>query len=504
MDWKKHSKWWVIGAAAAVILINAWAIYNEHLFIPFFSVAAIIAYLLLFRVDLAMYLMAFSTPFSIGLDTEKVQFNISLPAELLMISLTFLFLARICYDLRFKKNVLKHPVTIAILCYLTWMFICCITSEIPLVSFKFWAAKIWFVCSSFFMVIHLMDKDRSRWITYFNCYAIALGCVVVITTIKNAQVGFGEHIAHWIMNPFYNDHTAYGAVLALFLPMTIGLLFLPETKRGMRVLYGILIAIFLLGTYLSFCRAAWLSLIGALGIWCVVKLRIKFSWFIAGVVVVGTLLFAFSDDILYKMSRNSQDSSTNFAEHLQSISNIKTDASNVERLNRWHSAFAMIEERPVMGWGPGCYQFCYAPYQDSRYHTIITTDFGDGGNAHSEYIGPTAETGFVGLFTVLALVMLVLYYGFRTYQRSHDKSVRRLSLAATLSLITYFIHGVMNNFLDTDKLSLPYWGLFALIVVLSAETESKEARSLEASTPKGIADKEDSHPSSDLTPASAE
>ena len=64
MDWKKHSKWWVIGAAAAVILINAWAIYNEHLFIPFFSVAAIIAYLLLFRVDLAMYLMAFSTPFS--------------------------------------------------------------------------------------------------------------------------------------------------------------------------------------------------------------------------------------------------------------------------------------------------------------------------------------------------------------------------------------------------------------------------------------------------------
>ena len=92
MDWKKHSKWWVIGAAAAVILINAWAIYNEHLFIPFFSVAAIIAYLLLFRVDLAMYLMAFSTPFSIGLDTEKVQFNISLPAELLMISLTFLFL----------------------------------------------------------------------------------------------------------------------------------------------------------------------------------------------------------------------------------------------------------------------------------------------------------------------------------------------------------------------------------------------------------------------------
>ena len=45
--------------------------------------------------------------------------------------------------------------------------------------------------------------------------------------------------------------------------------------------------------------------------------------------------------------------------------------------------------------------------------------------------------------------------------------VRRLSLTATIALITYFIHGTMNNFLDTDKLSLPYWGLFALIVVLN-------------------------------------
>ena len=175
------------------------------------------------------------------------------------------------------------------------------------------------------------------------------------------------------------------------------------------------------------------------------------------------------------MSRNSQDSSTNIAEHLQSISNITTDASNVERLNRWHAAFAMIEERPITGWGPGCYQFCYAPYQDSRYHTIITTNFGDGGNAHSEYIGPTVETGFIGLLTVLAMMVLVLYYGLRNHKYNRDRNLRRLSLAATLSLLTYFIHGAMNNFLDTDKLSLPFWSLFALIVALSIETESERS-----------------------------
>ena len=100
------------------------------------------------------------------------------------------------------------------------------------------------------------------------------------------------------------------------------------------------------------------------------------------------------------------------------------------------------------------------------------------------------------LFTVLAMVVLVLYYGLKTYQRSRDKSVRRLSLAATLSLITYFIHGVMNNFLDTDKLSLPFWSLFALIVVLSSETADKKGQIPEKA--------DDSAPQLEVKPASAE
>ncbi len=35
-----------------------------------------------------------------------------------------------------------------------------------------------------------------------------------------------------------------------------------------------------------------------------------------------------------------------------------------------------------------------------------------------------------------------------------------------LGLITYFAHGFLNNFLDTDKLSVPFWGFIAIIVAL--------------------------------------
>ncbi|HNX20901.1 MAG TPA: O-antigen ligase family protein, partial [Bacteroidales bacterium] len=138
-----------------------------------------------------------------------------------------------------------------------------------------------------------------------------------------------------------------------------------------------------------------------------------------------------------------------------------------ERLNRWFSAFGMIEERPIVGWGPGTYQFEYAPFQKNKYKTIISTNFGNGGNCHSEYIGPTAETGFIGLITVLSMLVIVVYTGIKTHLRSKDPRNKILSLAATLALISYYIHGIMNNFLDTDKLSLPFWGAFAIILVIN-------------------------------------
>jgi O-antigen ligase len=177
------------------------------------------------------------------------------------------------------------------------------------------------------------------------------------------------------------------------------------------------------------------------------------------------------------MGRNEQDSSRTFSfgEQIRSISNISTDASNVERLNRWIAAFGIIEDYPVLGCGPGTYQFIYAAYQKGKYKTTISTNFGNGGNAHSEYIGPWAETGLPGVMTIIAMMIVVLYLGIKTYIKTQDKTAKILSLSAILALISYYIHGVMNNFLDTDKLSLPFWGAFVIIVVLNIRLKHEQS-----------------------------
>jgi putative inorganic carbon (HCO3(-)) transporter len=124
----------------------------------------------------------------------------------------------------------------------------------------------------------------------------------------------------------------------------------------------------------------------------------------------------------------------------------------------------MFEERPILGWGPGTYMFLYAPYQKPWEKTIISTNAGNRGNAHSEYIGPLAESGIPGLVTVLLLVITVFTYGMRVYRQTVNYNQKELVLMALLGLTTYFTHGVLNNFLDMDKASAPFWGFIALLV----------------------------------------
>lgn len=174
----------------------------------------------------------------------------------------------------------------------------------------------------------------------------------------------------------------------------------------------------------------------------------------------------FQFQLIDRMEKNKQDSSTDFYEHIQSISNISSDASNLERLNRWNCAIRLFKERPFFGWGPGTYQFVYAPFQRSKDRTIISTNAGDMGNAHSEYIGPLSESGVLGMITFLAIMIAAFYTAARVYKKSNSQLSKFYAIIIMLGLITYFTHGLLNNFLDTDKASVPFWGFIGTLVAL--------------------------------------
>lgn len=313
-------------------------------------------------------------------------------------------------------------------------------------------------------------------------YLIPLAFMIIIITLKHSQLGlFDQKASNPAVDPFFNDHTLYGAIMALMVPVAFGYLAISKMNWLKKVGVFIVLALLLTGLLFSYSRAAWISLIGGIGVYGLVFFRIKGRTVLFGFLVVLAAFMIFGKTLLMKMEKNDQDSSDNLTEHVQSISNISTDASNLERLNRWSSAIRMWAEKPVFGFGPGTYMFQYAPFQKDSQKTIISTNAGDGGNAHSEYLGPLSEMGLIGALLVLVLVIYSIRTGILTYYRIKDRELKMVVISVTVGLITYYAHGIMNNFLDTDKASAVVWGFTAIIVALDIYSRTQDSTSSVAS-----------------------
>lgn len=455
----------VLWACLLFVLVNGLLVANEIYWFSLLPPALLCIWALIAHVDKLMLFVVFCTPLSINME-DLGGIGVYLPTEPLMVAIMLLFLLKLAMERNvFDERVWRHPVTWAIGAHLIWIAVCCIPSTDPLVSIKFLTARLWFVVVMYFVVTRLFE-DTANMQRFFWLYLLALTVVVLYTLVNHAEHGFAQDPAHWVMSPFFKDHTSYGAILAFILPFALTATSMPgwsRTKKGVAVVLLIIIAT---GLVFSYTRAAWVSLVAAIGVYLIMRIKVP-AWLVglgSAALLVGYMVY--QDQLTMTLERNRDESSDDLAEHVSSISNISSDASNLERLNRWNSALRMFAEKPLFGFGPGTYMFEYAPYQASDERTIISTNFGSGGNAHSEYLGPLAEQGVLGMVFMVLIVVVVCNTAIRLWLRLPPGIDRRLVGAAFFGLVTYYVHGVLNNYLDTDKASVLFWGCTALIVVL--------------------------------------
>ncbi len=445
---------------------------RENYWIAAIPLFIVIIYLAIYSLDKILLIIAFCTPLAVVLNDKSSGPALSIPGEPLMFGVLLLFVFKFIFEGKFDRKILYHPVTLAIAFHITWMFITSVTSTYPVVSFKHLLSQLWFIIPFYLLGTQLFrEKKNIKKFVWLYCSTLLI--VIFYTLFQHAQNSWTQKAAHWVMIPFYNDHTAYAAVLALFIPPMIAFMRDRYSSFRERFLAGFMSIMLIIAIILSYTRAAWLSLIVTLIVYFIYSFRIKFY----NVLLIGaglvTLFMIFSSDIFMKLEKNRQDSATDFNKHIKSISNISTDASNLERINRWNSALRMWKQKPFLGWGPGTYQFNYAPFQKSSETTIISTNAGDSGNAHSEFIGPLSEEGVFGMLAMVLIVITVIYRSSILYSTAKDPNIRLLTLGILLGLVTYFVHGTLNNFLDTDKLSVPFWAFIAMLVSLDVYHNKK-------------------------------
>lgn len=392
--------------------------------------------------------------------------KISFPAELIAAAFSVLLLVKLARGYKITAAFLRHPLTMLAAADIAWLLLTSCTSEMPAVSFKRAAVRTVFYIAFYYFFFELYRTDDKNLRRVPWLYLAALVIPATYTLWQHAGIRFTMIGSEKICAPFYFDHTIYGASLAVFIPY---LVFETLDKRS-RTWYKILLLIFLAAALiLSYSRAAWLSLIIASAVQAIFYFRIRTRTLLFAAAASLALAFANTQKITSIFTQNKQESHTNnLGNHVKSVSNINTDVSNRERINRWKCALRMFADKPVFGFGPGTYQFFYGPYQLRTELTRISTFNGNKGHAHSEYLNYLSETGLPGLLIFGTLFIVAIVKGLRLARQG---PYQKMALAFTCAIITFVVHGFFNGFLEFDKIALPVFASMAAITYMDLRSK---------------------------------
>jgi O-antigen ligase len=365
--------------------------------------------------------------------------------------------------------------SILILADFGWLVITAINSTMPIISAKYILMKSWYLVVFYFLLSRYFQQESmaKKFIWLFIVSAVL---VAAYTLFNHGLGGFSRSYAYTAMRPFMPDHGMYAACISFVVPVLFVF-----AIHGSRLKYGVWLRVFcvilllflIVAVALSFTRASWVSLVVALGIYILLRLKVRFHYLLILGVVLVVGVASNLDNLLTDLSRNKNESDDNIENHLQSVGNVSSDPSNLERFNRWSCASRMFEEKPMMGWGPGTYTFQYGQFQLPHEMTIISTNAGTLGGIHSEYLRPLAESGWPGALFFVSIVAWVFSLGFK-HQRVLEGSAKYLSLAVFLGLVTYFAHAVLNNYIEFDKIAVPLYSFMAVLTALEIKHQNAQ------------------------------
>lgn len=330
------------------------------------------------------------------------------------------------------------------LIWIAWLAVSAIRSSIPVVSWKYWVVEAghWWVFALGLSVFPFF------WRKTFLFFAVSMAGVVVYALAHHATYHFRADQSLLAPMPFFPDHTMYGAVIAM-------VVFLPARLERRSKYWKIYVFLLLIGLFFSFSQGAWMSVLLAGISGLVFFFRARWPLFVplAFIAVLAGIFFR----------EAAREKAQDFLSH---------DVSFRERLNRYACAFRMARDRPWTGFGPGTYQFQYMPYQHAEEMTRISITaqiagrspgtYGRGGGAHSEYLQALSESGWPGLVLFIALGVVAFRGLLHNYFQEKNNDYQLVILFFMLSLMTFFLHGLLNNILHDGRVAALVWGMMAV------------------------------------------
>ncbi len=421
-------------------------------------------------------LMWASIPFAIEVDLPG-GLATDLPAEPLMWLSSFLMIGFLfLYYRKIDFSFLFHPVFLVLLVHFFWIILTTIISSEPIISLKYTLAKSWYLICFVFIPLILFKRleDFRQWGLWVLTPLIG---TIVIIVIRHSQLGFTFSTINNAVIPIYRNHVDYACSLGIILPY-VWIMRKWFVGSFAKILLLTTLALILTGIYFSYTRAAWLCVPLAIGAYFIIRfrlMRVAIPLAIAGVIlVVGW--FAYDNTYLqYSPTYEKTITHMNF-DDLVSATTKMEDISTVERFYRWVAGFYMIQERPLAGFGPATFYTFYHSYVD-RHFTTYVSDNPERSGMHNYYLMVAVEQGLIGLIIFISLLILVLLYGERLYQRMSPGPERNFVMAALVSFCCNLFVLTLNDMVETDKLGSFFFFSIAVVILFEMKERAKRIES---------------------------
>ncbi|MBT8221097.1 MAG: O-antigen ligase family protein [Bacteroidia bacterium] len=416
------------------------------------------------------FLLYASIPLSIALELGG-GFSTDIPSEPLMIGLSGISTLYLLTNRSPGFSAfIRHPISILLFLHIGWTLIATINSSYPWISWKFFLAKMWYILPFYILtgILIRRNKDIYKIIEYV---LVPLVILVGIILFRHAGEGFSFKSVNFVMGPWFINHVMYAAILVTLFPIVFACfrnqgLQLSQKDWPALVRISILL-LFLAGILHSYTRAAMVALAIAIVSYYIIRNR----WITQSIVfAIVAILIGFNyltnnNQYLQYAPEYTKAISHQKFDRLLEATTQGEDVSTMERAHRWIAGIRMAIDKPISGFGPGCFYSAYKPYTVRSFQTYVSNNPEKSG-IHNYFLMVFVEQGIPGGIIFLIFSITLLIYGQRIYHQSRNPQDRVIVMGLILSIISIDALLLINDLIETDKVGAFYFTFAAIMVIM--------------------------------------
>lgn len=414
------------------------------------------------------YLLLISIPLSVEFSFSD-QLGTDLPDEPLMLAVSVLSVLYLVYRLTpFRSRLWHHPLLISLLAWIGWMTITTMVSTTPWISFKFLLAKSWYI-GAFLLAPLIWLRDRKSIRRALYCLFVPLFLLALLSVIRHAFEGFSFISSSAVVQPYFRNHVVYSAMLVTLVPV----LYFSRRFTQKKQLWDAAMILVLVALFFSYARGAWLALFVGVGAYLLLRNRLLvYGYAVILLLSLLTIVWLKQGDRYLQFAPDYRTTifHSDFQDHWRATYQGK-DVSSVERFYRWIAGVRMVEEKPLIGFGPSSFYTRYRQYTVPAYKTWVSNN-PDRSTVHNYFLLTAVEQGIPGLIIFLILFGALLFYAEKLYHR--NRAIWIGQLAAGIAVVAVML-GVVNfwsDLIETDKIGSLFFLSIALLLIL--DHRSKE------------------------------